>query len=169
MSAASTNDPTHPSTRNLWSTDVKAAEKYVELALKMFETDNIANRTKILIERCKRTEKCTADDERILNAIDANITQILLTAERKCKRAHGHDWSPLLANAGRTVIAAKWHLSDIMQGRSEIPAHMTRASAIILARSQIQEAYRALRQVQQNASKIRETFLEDRAEHLAST
>jgi hypothetical protein len=44
-----------------------------------------------------------------------------LTAESKCKRAHGHDWSPLLANAGRTVIAAKWHLSDIMQGRSAIP------------------------------------------------
>ena len=79
MSEASTNDPTHPSTRNLWSTDVKAAEKYIEMAMQMFETDNIANRTKVLIDRCTRTGKCTEDDERILNAIDANITHILLT------------------------------------------------------------------------------------------
>jgi hypothetical protein len=46
---------------------------------------------------------------------------------------------------------------------------MTRESAILLARSQIKAAYDALRKVQQNASKIRETFLEDRAEHLAAT
>jgi hypothetical protein len=59
MSAASTNDPTHPSTCNLWSTDVKASEKYVDMAMKMFETDNIANRTKTLIDRCTRTGKCT--------------------------------------------------------------------------------------------------------------
>jgi hypothetical protein len=31
------------------------------------------------------------------------------------------------------------------------------------------DAYGVLRTVQQNASKIRETFLEDRAEHLAAT
>ena len=46
---------------------------------------------------------------------------------------------------------------------------MTRESAINTARAQIQNAYGVLRQVQQNASKIRETFLEDRAEHLAAT
>ena len=46
---------------------------------------------------------------------------------------------------------------------------MTRESAINAARAQIQAAYGVLRQVQQNASKIRETFLEDRAEHLAAT
>jgi hypothetical protein len=161
MQAASTHDTTHPSTRNLWSTDVKASEKYVEMAMQMFDTNNIANRTKILLDRCTRTGKCTANDERALNAINANITRILLTAESKCKQAHGHDWSPLLANAGRTVIAAKWHLSDIMQGRSAIPPSMTRESAILLARSQINAAYDVLRNVQQNASAIRETFLED--------
>jgi hypothetical protein len=47
---------------------------------------------------------------------------------------------------------------------------MTRVSAILSAKqAQIQEAYGVLRTVQQNASKIRETFLEDRAEHLAAT
>jgi hypothetical protein len=115
MSSASTHDPTHPSTRNLWSTNVKASEK------QMFEAENIANRTKILLDRCTRTGKCTEDDDRALNAINANIIQILLTTERDCKRAHGHDWSLLLANAGCTDIATKSHLSDMMQGHSEIP------------------------------------------------
>jgi hypothetical protein len=111
MQAESTHNPTHPSTQNLWSTGVKASEKYVKMAMQMFETDNTANRTKILvIDQCTRTGKCTDADERALNAIDANITRILIIAERKCKRAHGkckrahgHDWSPLLANAGCTV------------------------------------------------------------------
>jgi hypothetical protein len=47
------------------------------MAKQMFETDNIANRTKTLlsiIDRCTRTGKCTKDDERALNVIDANIT-----------------------------------------------------------------------------------------------
>jgi hypothetical protein len=73
MSSASTHDPTHPSTRNLWSTDVKASEKYVEMALQMFETDNIANQTKILLDRCTRTGKCTENDKRALNAISMPI------------------------------------------------------------------------------------------------
>jgi hypothetical protein len=109
-------------------------------------------------------------DERALNAIDANITQILLLAEQRCKRAHGHDWSPLLATpAGRTVIAAKWQLSNIMHGRSVIPYDVTREAAIISAKAQIQEAYGVLRAVQENATKIRETFLEDRATHIVYT
>jgi hypothetical protein len=54
-------------------------------------------------------------------------------------------------------------------GRSSIPMSMTREEAILSAKSQIQEAYGVIRTVQQNSSKIRETFLENRAEHLAAT
>jgi hypothetical protein len=54
-------------------TDVKASEKNLAMALQMFDADNIANRTKTLIDRCT-TGKCTANDEWALNAIDANIT-----------------------------------------------------------------------------------------------
>ena len=75
---------------------------------------------------------------------------------------------PLLANAGRAVIAAKWHLSDVMNGRLTITL-WNRAEAIIQAKAQLKEAYSVLRQVQQNATKIRESFLDDRAEHLANT
>jgi hypothetical protein len=49
-----------------------------------------------------------------LNKIDNDITDILLAAKRDCKKAKGHDWSPLLANAGRTVITGKWHLSALI-------------------------------------------------------
>ena len=42
------------------------------------------------------------------------MTQILLRAENQCKKARGHAWSPLLAIAGRAVITAKWHFSDVI-------------------------------------------------------
>jgi hypothetical protein len=100
ITAASTHDPTHPASRILWSTDIKAAEKYIELVTARFDAQNIENRTTILTERCTRTKRCTEQDVCALNAIDAEITEIMLWAESKCKRAHGHAWSPLLANAG---------------------------------------------------------------------
>ena len=168
MSSQSLHDPTHPSSRNLWSTDVKAAEKYIEIVRERFQEANIAERIAILIDRCNRTGQCSEADEGILNAIDTTITKVLLTAEVKCKQARGHDWSPLLATAGRAVIAAKWNLSDIRNGR--ISATLwNRAEAMIQAKAQVKEAYAVLRQVQLNATKIRESFLDDRAEHLAST
>ena len=167
--ASSLHDPTHPSSRNLWSTDIKASEKYNELVQRRFTADNIANRMTKLIKRCNRTEICSDNDIKILNAIDRNITEIMLWAERKCKNAKGHAWSPLLANAGRTVIAAKWHLSDVRNGRYQLPPNIPRADAIKNAKAKIKEAYALLRQVQDNAKQIRDSFLEDRAEHLADT
>ena len=107
-------------------------------------------------------------DERILNQLDDNITKILINAETHCKHAKGHAWSPILANAGRAVIAAKWHLSDLLNGRIHAPL-WNRAEAIIQAKTQVREAYALLRQVQQHAKQIRDAFLEDRAEHLANT
>ena len=163
-------NPTHPSARQLWSTDVKAASRYVELVEQQCQVDNIAARIATLIQRCKRTGRCSAQDVNILNAIDMNITEILLWAERHCKRAKGpHDWSPLLASAGQTVITAKWSLSNIIHGRTHIPPNVLRETAISKAKSLITEAYKTLRKVQKNARRIRESFLEDRAEHLAET
>jgi hypothetical protein len=79
-------DPTHPASRNLWSTDIKAAEKYVELVRQGFNMENINTRIAILIHRCDRTGQCTPNDERILNKLDADITKIMLKAEQECKK-----------------------------------------------------------------------------------
>jgi hypothetical protein len=119
LSSQSLHDPTHPSARNLWSTDVKAAKKYIEQVWERFLAANIHEQINILIHQCERTNQCTELYECILNKIDDDITKILLAAERDCKRAKGHDWSPLLASAGRTVIAAKWHLSALLNGRTQ--------------------------------------------------
>jgi hypothetical protein len=78
----------------------------------------------------------------------------MLWAETKCKRAKGH---------------AKWNLSNIVHGRSPIPINITREEAISKAKVQISEAYNILRKAQKHAKRIRETFLKDRAEHLAET
>jgi hypothetical protein len=164
----SLHDPTHPASRNLWSTDIKAAEKYIDLVRDAFHAENIIARIATLVNRCDRTQKCTPNDEKILNKIDSDITNILLSAEIKCKKAKGHAWSPLLANAGRTVIAAKWHLSDLLNSRLVIPL-WDRAQAIIDARQQVKDAYALLRQIQCDARQIRDSFLEDRATHLAET
>jgi hypothetical protein len=116
ISPESLYNSTHPAARQLWSTDVKAAERCVELVEQQCQADNIEKRVAKLVQRCQRTGTCSDGDKKILNDIDANITAIMIWAETKCKRAKGHDWSPLLANAGRTVIAAKWNLSNIMHG-----------------------------------------------------
>jgi hypothetical protein len=104
-----------------------------------------------------------------MNSIDKKLTEIFLWAETKCKRAKGHDWLPLLANAGRMVIAAKWNLFNIMHGRTPIPSNLPREMAISQAKHQIKESSTLLRQVQAKVKTIRESFLEDRAEHLAET
>jgi hypothetical protein len=116
----------------------------VELAERRITEEHLAERTETLINCCNKTGKCTAADEQIMNAIDKKITEILLWAESKCKRTNGHDWSPLLANAGRTVIAAKWNLSNIMHGRTPIPHNLPRESAIHNAKNQIKAAYTLL-------------------------
>ena len=82
LSSQSLRNPKHPSFRNLWSTDIKAAEKYIELVHTGFVSENIIKRTAILISRCQCANKCTPDDERILNKIDKTITRILLQAEK---------------------------------------------------------------------------------------
>ena len=168
ISSQSLYDPTHPGFRNLWSTDVKAAEKYITMVQRGFNDENIHEGIAILVSRCNRTGKCTADDERILNKIDDSITKIMLRAEVECKKAKGYAWSPLLANAGHTVIAAKWHLSAVLNGHLQIRL-MDCAQAIIHAKKQLKEAYATLRKVQKHAKQIRDSFLMDRAEHLANT
>jgi hypothetical protein len=59
----SLHNPTHPASHNLWSTDVKAAEKYVEHVTIGFEHANINARTAILINGCERMKRCTPNDE----------------------------------------------------------------------------------------------------------
>jgi translation initiation factor 2B subunit (eIF-2B alpha/beta/delta family) len=156
----SLHDPTHPSTRKLWSTDIKAAEQYVDKVKHGFSCENIIERITILVHRCNLTQCCTDEDARILNKIDTDITKILLAAESQCKKAKGHAWSPLLANAGRTVIAAKWHLSNLCNGRLTLTL-WNRAKAILQAKAQLKEAYAMLRKVQQDAQRIQDSFLDD--------
>jgi hypothetical protein len=90
MPSQSLHDPTHPASRNLWSTDIKAAKQYVNLVNEGFQAENISLRTSILVSRCERTKRCSQNDIRILNKLDNDITKILLTAETECKKARGH-------------------------------------------------------------------------------
>jgi hypothetical protein len=81
------------------------------------------------------------DEKILLNEIDLNVSTIILWAEMKCKWVKGHDWSPLIANAGCMVIAAKWNLSNIMMGCTKIQMNVNHDEAITKARSQIKDAY----------------------------
>ena len=94
------------------------------------------------------------DDECILNKIDTDITKILICAKIECKKAKGYAWSPLLANAGHTVITTKWHLSAVLNGRLQLRL-MDRAHAIIAAKKQLKEAYTVLCRVQKHAKQIK--------------
>jgi hypothetical protein len=52
ISSQSLHNPTHPESHNLWSTDIKAAEKYVTLVQKGFEMENFSAQIAILIHQC---------------------------------------------------------------------------------------------------------------------
>ena len=160
ISSQSLYDPTHPRFRNLWSTDIKAAEKYITMVQQGFHAENIHERIAILISCCNRTGKCMLDDECILNKINKAIIGIMLHAEVECMEALGYAWSPLLVNAGCTVIATKWHLSTVLDNWLQIRI-MDRACAIIQAKKQLKEAYAVLQTIQKNAKQIRDSFLED--------
>jgi hypothetical protein len=50
ISPDSLYNPTHPSARQLWSTDVKAATRYVDMVERRCHADNIATRVATLIQ-----------------------------------------------------------------------------------------------------------------------
>ena len=144
ISLQSLYDPTHPpGFHNLWSTDIKAAKKYVTLVNQGFLAENIHECVAILVSWCQHMGKCTANNECILNKISEMITWVLLSTEAKCKKARGHAWSPILATAGKAIIAAEWPLSYILNGCLCI--HLfDKAWAIIHAKKQLKEAYAIL-------------------------
>jgi hypothetical protein len=74
-----------------------------------------------------------------------------------CKYGMHHDCWP-----------AKWHLSNVINGGYQLTL-WHQAEEIIRAKAQVKAAYAVLWQVQKGARKIRDTFLEDRAEHLVET
>ena len=78
ISSHSLHDPTHPGFHNLWSTDIKAVTEYIKIVHNGFYTENIFNQIAIIVSHCNCTGKCTSDDERIINKIDDDITNILL-------------------------------------------------------------------------------------------
>ena len=139
-----------PASANLWSTDIKVAQKYITLVQQGFHAKNIHEQIAILVSCHNQTGKCTLDDEHILNKIDKAITGIMLCAEVECKKARGYSWSPLLTNAGCTVIAAKWHLSTVLNNQLQIRL-LDQAHAIIQAKKQLKEAYAVLQTIQKNA------------------
>jgi hypothetical protein len=52
LSPDSIHDPTHPASRNLWSTDIKAAEHYIEIVQHGFDMANISKQIAVLHSRC---------------------------------------------------------------------------------------------------------------------
>ena len=63
ISSHSLYDPTHPGFHNLWLTDIKAANEYIQTVRTGFYAKNIFNRIAIIVSHCNRTGKCTSDDE----------------------------------------------------------------------------------------------------------
>jgi hypothetical protein len=61
--------------------DVKAAERYVELVEQCYQADNIGKRVAKLVQDVEKPGICSEGDQKILNNINANITEIMIWAE----------------------------------------------------------------------------------------
>jgi hypothetical protein len=159
-------DPTSPGHRQLRSTDVKAVTRYLDSVNHQVTLHNIHARVLNLTQRCSRTNKCTSHDKRQFQHLSAQMSDILLKAETRCKpklTRGSCPWSPLLVSAGHTVHAAKQELSRLTHhGPPQTPGQSPQ-TAIRQAKNHLAIARKLLTMARQKAQTLRDTFLELRA------
>mmetsp|Transcript_20247 Transcript_20247/g.28844 ORF Transcript_20247/g.28844 Transcript_20247/m.28844 type:complete len:455 (+) Transcript_20247:252-1616(+) len=165
-----------PTPRKLTSTNPEAVKRYIEFIQKQFAEHKI-------FDRCARlTEASRADfserHRRQLFALDTQITEILLGAERQCstKRSARNLWSPALRKAGHEVtywkrrLRTTGHLDDGTRdlGLSlHLPDTVQQMMDMTLCQFYLSIAWKTYRGIQKTAREHREKFLTQRAKEHA--
>ena len=158
----------HHEFRKLKSNDPKSVEKYLKQLDEDWTAHKILQKYKKL---CQDFKNNGITDENVmnLNKLDQHITEIMISAERKCTHItskHPEHWSPALATAIKKKKVWKKERkkrSKVLNGQSIVDAIISFKEACTQFRLATQELKLALK----NSKSLRAEFLKKRAEDLA--
>ena len=173
-----------PKLRKLTMDNAEARAKYEEFVLKKWRVHQIAERAKAFHERALRGF-FSASDQAALNALDRQITEILLGAERRCskKNVDRDKWSPRLKVGGRNILywRARLHLLSTGHASTSSSIERYRRRALIsekehstflprhAIKQKLREAWALHRSIQSQADECRMQHLDhQRADELAA-
>eukprot|EP00957_Ditylum_brightwellii_P053420 4048701-Ditylum_brightwellii.AAC.1 len=108
------DNPLDQSCRKLIANNPACRNKYVEILSTLFDNHNIIEKVNEL--QCQVNTDSISTEEAITRyeQLDAQITEFMLSAERRCRRSTcGHVWSIKLATAAQTVHYWKMRKSDL--------------------------------------------------------
>jgi len=172
-----------PKLRKLTLDNIVAKTAYVSFVLKQWELHKIAERADALHERALLGIFPTTDFA-LLNALDAQITEILLGAEKRCskKLVERDKWSPRLQTGARNILYWRARLHSLTDIATFIKGSLERYRRLALIsqeehdsvlsrnaiKQKLREAWQLHRQCQQRAEEWRLQHLQDRADDLAN-
>jgi hypothetical protein len=108
------SDIASPPTRFLTSGNKKSVDSYTAFLLDQFSNHKIQQRTFDLLDKAlKDPTQFSPEDQRRLNSLDQQLTEILLAGKRQCCKKHinRQPWSPQQQLLGRTITYWKQKLS----------------------------------------------------------
>lgn len=172
-----------PKLRKLTLDNVAARTAYVYFILRQWDEHKIAERAATLHDRALRGV-FSAVDHATLNALDRQITEILLGAERRCSKkvVEPDKWSPRLKVGGRNILYWRARLNLFNEGsphgrqslekyrrhalisESEHTGYLSRDAI----KTRLHEAWKLHRSIQRQADDWRQKHLDQRAADLSS-
>ena len=160
-------DPAKHGQRRLRSTAPRRAEAYLSQLKTYVTKSKLQQRLSSLCDKCSNLRYISAADKRRFQSIDNELTEYMLSAERKC--FHGktrHDFSPLLALRGRQLRTIRTTQRRLQRQRKELlkknasESSVTRITEEINAASTAyRTALKELKETKGNQNRERKTFL----------
>jgi hypothetical protein len=177
---ANYSELSNPNPRKLSLRNVQSKIAYIKHISKQLSEHNILEKVNALYQKAVTNKSC-AEDELELNALDRQVTEILLTGERLCAKDNKarNPWSPTILITGGTLTYWKnkmrmvrnkniqWRRLDRLRNNLDIPDDDHRSLSIDLTREKLRNARRAWREAKCASGNLREQFLIERAEEYA--
>ena len=147
---------------------MKVLQKYQDKITEEIEKHGLKRKVQILEQELKRDDYDGKEFSIQLNKIDAEVTSIMLLAEKKCSNIHmlcRHDWSPELKFALLNLRHAKRHIRQIKQDQTLLEDDY--CEKLKLAYENRRKWRRTCKEAKASSKELRESFLEELANHLA--
>jgi hypothetical protein len=168
-----------PDSRGINSKSSKVVVKYKENVIKYFRDHNVINRIRRLEQALLQQNLLSEEDQvrakETLDAIDRDVTRLMLTAEAEVRKQNPYAFSLTLIKA--LQAPQFWQLwrkelttgRDLCTQRSLIKASVEATLFEHQIKEGIRESYNALKEARAKSLELRDAFLRDRAATAANT
>jgi len=154
--------------RRLKTTSVGSLKLYQEAIIKEVTKNQYVKK----VEELQAIIKNKTENEKMIririNELDEQITTSLISAEKKCAKIHmlcRHDWSPELKFALVNLRHAKRHLKKTLKETNV--SEEDYVEKVRMAYEGRRKWRKACREAKENSKELRESFLEELAQHQA--